>query len=88
MKLLQMTNTTLDQSLTEPTLPLSIAGYLAHAQVQPLTDLMVDIIIFQWRERALFTEVELPASCLNWFFFLIILPPDYSILFNEPISYQ
>jgi hypothetical protein len=65
MKLLQMTNATLDQSLIEPTLQLSIAGYLAHAQVQPLTDLMVDIIIFQWSERALFTEVELPASCLN-----------------------
>jgi hypothetical protein len=31
---------------------------------------MVDIIIFQMRERALFTDIDMPVYCLNWFFFL------------------
>lgn len=65
MKLLQITNSTLAQSLTEPALQLSIAGYLAHIQVQPLTDIMVEIITFQLRERALFADVEMPAYYLN-----------------------
>jgi hypothetical protein len=65
MKLLQITNSTLGQSPTEPSLQLSIEGYLAYAQVQPLTDLMVEIIMFQLRERALFSDVEMPAYCLN-----------------------
>ncbi len=65
MKLLQITNSTLAESPIEPTLQLSIEGFLAHAQVQPLTDLMVEIILFQLRERALFTDVEMPSYCLN-----------------------
>ncbi len=65
MKLLQIKNATPTQSPTEPTLGLSIEGYVAHVQVQPLTNLMVEIIIFQLRERALFADVEMPAYCLN-----------------------
>jgi hypothetical protein len=65
MKPLQITNTILGQLPTEPARDPYIKGYLALVQVQPLTDLMVDIIIFQLRERALFADVEMPAYCLN-----------------------
>jgi hypothetical protein len=53
------------QSPTEATLELSSNRYIAHAQIQPLTDLMVEIIIFQLRERALFADVEISAYNLN-----------------------
>jgi hypothetical protein len=65
MKLLQLTDSIMDQSLTEATFELSSNRYIAHAQIQPLTDLMVEIIIFQLRERALFADVEISAYNLN-----------------------
>ena len=65
MKLLQITDSTIAQSLIEPTSELSMNSYFAHAQVQPLTDLMFDIIIFQLRERALFADIEIPDYRLN-----------------------
>jgi hypothetical protein len=55
----------LAQSPAEPTLELSKESYLAHVQVQPLTDIMVEIILFQLRERALFADIEMPAYYLN-----------------------
>ena len=65
MNPLQITNSFLNLLPTEPTLETSVEGYLAFAQVQPLTDLMVEIIIFQLTERALFADIEMPTHCLN-----------------------
>lgn len=65
MKLLHVSEATLASTLTAPTLPLSLESYLAHVQIEPLTELMIEIITFQLREQALFADVELSASCLN-----------------------
>jgi hypothetical protein len=60
-----MIDSSIAPTTTEPILKPSIEKYLSHVQVQPLTDLMVDIIIFQMRERALFTDIDMPVYCLN-----------------------
>ncbi len=66
MHLPQITDFTLTQSSVEPFVEVSINNYLSNSQiVQPLSDLMVEIITFQLRERALFTDVEITAYSLN-----------------------
>ena len=63
MKLLHLSESTISPISTEFTLELSIESY--NTQVQPLTDLMVEIITFQLQERALFSELEIHTNSLN-----------------------
>jgi hypothetical protein len=48
---------------TKPALELTIESY--NTQVQPLTELMVEIITFQMKELALFSDVEINTNSLN-----------------------
>jgi hypothetical protein len=41
---------------------------------------MVEIILFQLRERALFADIDMPAYCLNWFFLFSL----YKIILYSP----
>jgi hypothetical protein len=65
MNLLCLTNSAPGQLPIDPASKLSIEACLAHAEIQPLTDIMVEIILFQLRERALFADIDMPAYCLN-----------------------
>ncbi len=45
-------------TLTEPSLQPTLECYLASAEAQPLTVLMIEIITFQLQERALFSNID------------------------------
>ena len=89
MKPLQLTKYITAQLPAEPSIELSKNNYLAYTQVQPLTDLMFDIIIFQLRERALFVDIEIPDYSLNWFIKLFLSKDIISLIHftHELISY-
>lgn len=63
MKRLDLNESAITPIYTKPTLELTIDSY--NTQVQPLTDLMVEIITFQLNELALFSNLEIHKSSLN-----------------------
>ncbi|MDO1446912.1 hypothetical protein Q0590_11645 [Rhodocytophaga aerolata] len=63
MKRLDLNESAITPIYTKPTLELTIDSY--NTQVQPLTDLMVEIITFQLNELALFSNLEIHKNSLN-----------------------
>lgn len=63
MKLLYSTEPVIPSTFNEPAIEFTSESY--NTQVQPLTELMVEIITFQLKERALFSDFDIQNNSLN-----------------------